>query len=157
VGAILTMRPRRTILPSRNPRFRKICTRRSSSRCSTTNDKPRTPNLDSTSASLPCKESLLKLPDFQRDRSLNPELFQVIANLPKLRILELSGHSHRYYNASLLGGMQALEDLRIMMPDSELRDSLVKVVKSLGERKQGGLRGLALICLVGRPPSGGFT
>jgi len=37
-----------------------------------------------------------------------------------------------------------------MMPDSNLRDALLGVVKSLDSRSGGGLRGLAIVCRVSR-------
>ncbi|EIW70127.1 hypothetical protein TREMEDRAFT_68502 [Tremella mesenterica DSM 1558] len=47
-----------------------------------------------------------------RDKSLNPELLQTIVLLPQLRSLEISGHSWRYYDPSLIGleelGVEAL-------------------------------------------------
>ncbi|RXK41989.1 hypothetical protein M231_00710 [Tremella mesenterica] len=80
-----------------------------------------------------------------RDKSLNPELLQTIVTLPQLRSLEISGHSWRYYDPSLIGSMSKLEDLRIMMPDSNFRDSLHEIIKSLSERPGGGLKGLGII------------
>jgi hypothetical protein len=44
--------------------------------------------------------------------------------------------------------MASLVDLRIMMPDGQLRDALIKVVKDLDDRPTGGLRGLGIICRV---------
>ncbi|KAK6906564.1 hypothetical protein L486_07821 [Kwoniella mangroviensis CBS 10435] len=81
-----------------------------------------------------------------RDRSINPSLFERIADLSHLRSLEISGHSYRYYDPTLLGTMPALEDLRIMMPDPNLKSKLVDVVRSLAARPIGGLRGLGIIC-----------
>lgn len=48
----------------------------------------------------------------------------------------------------LIGRFPALEDLRIMMPDSLWGESLVKVVCELDKRDQGGLKGLGLVCRV---------
>ncbi|WWC92354.1 uncharacterized protein L201_007311 [Kwoniella dendrophila CBS 6074] len=81
-----------------------------------------------------------------RDRSLNPGIVEQIADLSHLRSLEISGHSYRYYDPALLGIMPSLEDLRIMMPDPNLKSKLVEVNKSLSERPNGGLRGLGIIC-----------
>ncbi|WRT70742.1 uncharacterized protein IL334_007741 [Kwoniella shivajii] len=81
-----------------------------------------------------------------RDRSLNPSLLERIADLSHIRSLELSGHSYRYYDPALIGTMPALDDLRIMMPDPNLKSKLVDVIKSLSERKIGGLKGLGIIC-----------
>ncbi|WVF68162.1 hypothetical protein IAT40_002927 [Kwoniella sp. CBS 6097] len=81
-----------------------------------------------------------------RDRSLNPALVETIADLDHLKSLEISGHSYRYYDPSLIGTMPALEDLRIMMPDPNLKSKLVDVVQALGKRPGGGLRGLGIIC-----------
>lgn len=71
-----------------------------------------------------------------------------ICDLSKLRSLELSGHSYRYYDPALLGDMHALEELRIMMPDPNLKSKLVSAVKALGERRGGGLTSLGIICQV---------
>ncbi|WWC72622.1 uncharacterized protein I206_106585 [Kwoniella pini CBS 10737] len=81
-----------------------------------------------------------------RDRSINPSLLETIAGLSHLRSLEISGHSYRYYDPSLIGTMPALEDLRIMMPDPNLKSKLVEVVKALSNRPIGGLKGLGIIC-----------
>lgn len=48
----------------------------------------------------------------------------------------------------LIGQFPALEDLRIMMPDSLWGENLVNVVRELDKRELGGLRGLGLICRV---------
>lgn len=84
----------------------------------------------------------------QRDKSLTPELVDTLMTLPRLRSLEISGHSYRYYDPTLIGRFPALEDLRIMMPDSLWGENLVKVVRELDKRESGGLRGLGLICRV---------
>nr|XP_018259775.1 uncharacterized protein I303_07845 [Kwoniella dejecticola CBS 10117]OBR81933.1 hypothetical protein I303_07845 [Kwoniella dejecticola CBS 10117] len=81
-----------------------------------------------------------------RDRSLNPTLVERIADLSHLRSLEISGHSYRYYDPSLIGTMPALEDLRIMMPDPNLKSKLIDAVNALSDRPVGGLRGLGIIC-----------
>ncbi|OCF33621.1 hypothetical protein I316_04695 [Kwoniella heveanensis BCC8398] len=81
-----------------------------------------------------------------RDRSLNPAFIETIADLDHLTSLEISGHSYRYYDPALLGTMPALRDLRIMMPDPNLKSHLVDVVKTLAQRPAGGLRGLGIIC-----------
>lgn len=72
-----------------------------------------------------------------------------ICDLSHLRSLELSGHSYRYYDPALLGDMHALEELRIMMPDPNLKSKLIGAIKALGERKGGGLTSLGIICQVG--------
>jgi hypothetical protein len=84
----------------------------------------------------------------QRDRSLTPELVEVIADHPKLRSLEISGHSYRQFIPTSLGRSTSLEELRVMMPDTNLRDRLVGIIKDLSQREQGGLRSLGLICRV---------
>ncbi|KAK8850569.1 hypothetical protein IAR55_004487 [Kwoniella newhampshirensis] len=81
-----------------------------------------------------------------RDRSINPALLEKISDLDHLRSLEITGHSYRYYDAALFGCMPALEDLRIMMPDPNLKSKLVGVVSALGQRKRGGLKSLGIIC-----------
>ncbi|WVQ95692.1 hypothetical protein IAU59_002790 [Kwoniella sp. CBS 9459] len=81
-----------------------------------------------------------------RDRSLNPALVETIADLDHLKSLEISGHSYRYYDPTLIGTMPALDDLRIMMPDPNLKSKLVDVVKVLARRSSGGLTGLGIIC-----------
>lgn len=83
-----------------------------------------------------------------RDKSLNPTLVERIASLQHLRSLELSGHSYRYYNPKLLGHLPALDDLRVMMPDSNFKTALVDIIQELDRRPVGGLRGLALVCRV---------
>jgi len=84
----------------------------------------------------------------QRDKSLTPELVEVISTHPRLKSLEISGHSNRYYNPKLIGRSPNLEELRVMMPDPNLKDSLLGVLKDLSERSQGGLKSLGLICRV---------
>jgi hypothetical protein len=86
----------------------------------------------------------------QRDRSLNPILLTHITRLPNLKTLEISGHSQRYYDPALIGTMPALEDLRVMMPDSTFSEAIVGIVKALNDRPIGGLRGLAIIAKVSR-------
>ncbi|WWD20751.1 hypothetical protein CI109_105227 [Kwoniella shandongensis] len=81
-----------------------------------------------------------------RDRSINPSLLEKVSDLDHLRSLEITGHSYRYYDPALLGCMPALEDLRIMMPDPNLKSKLVDAVKELDKRRCGGLRGLGIIC-----------
>lgn len=83
-----------------------------------------------------------------RDKSLTPALVERISQLKHLRTLEISGHAERYYDPGLIGGMESLEELRIMMPDALWRDKLPGVARRLGERESGGLRGLALVCRV---------
>ena len=70
---------------------------------------------------------------------------QAVCGLTNLRSLEISGHSYRYYDPKVLGTMPALQDLRIMMPDSSLKDAILPVLRELDKRAQGGLRGLAII------------
>lgn len=82
----------------------------------------------------------------QRDRSLSSELFAVITRLPHLEHLELSGHSTRFFDPSLLGHMPALRYLRIMMPDTTFRTVLPAIAQRLDARTNGGLWGLALVC-----------
>ena len=41
-----------------------------------------------------------------------------------------------------------LDDLRVMMPDSLFRDKLRGLLRTLSERKRGGLRGLGIIARV---------
>jgi hypothetical protein len=65
--------------------------------------------------------------------------------LPHLRSFEVSGHSYRYYDPKMLGDMPALEDLRVMMPDSLFKDALLSVIRRLAARQGGGLRGLGII------------
>ena len=84
----------------------------------------------------------------QRDKSLQPTLVERISVLPQLSSLEISGHSYRYYDPRLLGQLESLEDLRIMMPDSTLRDALVDIVQTLDSRPSGGLKGLGIVCRV---------
>jgi len=84
----------------------------------------------------------------QRDRALTPELVEVISTHPKLRSLEISGHSNRYYDPKLIGRSPNLEELRVMMPDPNFKDSLLGVLRDLSERSQGGLKSLGLICRV---------
>lgn len=79
---------------------------------------------------------------------MTPELVDTLSTLPRLKSLEISGHSYRYYDPTLVGRFPALEDLRIMMPDSLWGDNLVKVVRKLAGRESGGLKGLGLICRV---------
>ena len=86
----------------------------------------------------------------QRDRSLKPDLVERICDLTHLRSLEISGHSHRYYDPKLLGRLPALEDLRVMMPDSNFRDALVGILKALDGRPRRGLQGLAIVCRVSK-------
>ncbi|TXT07913.1 uncharacterized protein COLE_04837 [Cutaneotrichosporon oleaginosum] len=81
-----------------------------------------------------------------RDRSLSTDLFEVITRLPCLEHLEISGHSTRLFDPSLLGHMPALRHLRIMMPDPTFRSVLPAIAKELDRRTNGGLWGLALIC-----------
>ncbi|KIR35721.1 hypothetical protein I352_01999 [Cryptococcus deuterogattii MMRL2647] len=81
-----------------------------------------------------------------RDKSLNPTLFETISHLPRVQSLEISGHSYRYYDPSLLGTFSSLKDLRIMMPDPHMKSKLVGLVTALDEREQGGLKGLDIIC-----------
>lgn len=71
-----------------------------------------------------------------------------MVSLKRLRTLEISGHSHRYYTPTLLGKSSSLDDLRVMMPDSDFGASLVKVVRDLDARTVGGLRGLAIVARV---------
>jgi len=84
----------------------------------------------------------------QRDKSLTPELVEVISTHPQLKSLEISGHSNRYYDPKLIGRSPNLEELRVMMPDPNLKDSLLGVLRDLSERSQGGLKSLGLICRV---------
>lgn len=84
----------------------------------------------------------------QRDKSLTPELVEVIFTHPGLKSLEISGHSNRYYDPKLIGRSPNLEELRVMMPDPNLKDSLLGVLRDLSERSQGGLKSLGLICRV---------
>jgi hypothetical protein len=84
----------------------------------------------------------------QRDKSLTPELVETIADHPKLRSLEISGHSYRYYDPASLGRSTSLEELRVMMPDTNLRDRLVGIIKELHKREKGGLKSLGVICRV---------
>lgn len=95
--------------------------------------------------------SLLTAPETnsQRDTSLTPELVEVIRSHQKLRSLEISGHSNRYYDPKLLGTSPNLEDLRVMMPDPKFKDTLLGVLENLDGRDQGGLKSLGLICRVG--------
>ncbi|WVR08647.1 hypothetical protein IAU60_005704 [Kwoniella sp. DSM 27419] len=81
-----------------------------------------------------------------RDRSLNPAFFENITGLRHLRSLEISGHSYRYYDPSLIGVMPALTDLRIMMPDMNLKSKVAHITRDLSARPNGGLRGLGIIC-----------
>ncbi|OWZ59804.1 hypothetical protein C356_00716 [Cryptococcus neoformans c45] len=81
-----------------------------------------------------------------RDKSLNPTLLETISRLPRVRSFEISGHSYRYYDPSLLGTFSSLEDLRIMMPDPHMKSKLVDLVRALDRREQGGLKGLGIIC-----------
>ncbi|KAL7422920.1 hypothetical protein Q5752_002217 [Cryptotrichosporon argae] len=69
-----------------------------------------------------------------RDRSLTAALFETLVALPRVRALELSGHSARHFDPLLLGGMPALAELRIMMPDAAFRDALVSIVARLAAR-----------------------
>jgi hypothetical protein len=85
----------------------------------------------------------------QRDRSLNAELVNHITSLRQLRSLELSGHARFYFDPRIIGRMESLQDLRFMMPDQTIKDSLLIIVEALSQRKRGGLRGLGLICRVG--------
>jgi hypothetical protein len=85
----------------------------------------------------------------QRDRSLNAELVTHITSLRHLRSLELSGHARFYFDPRMIGRMESLQDLRFMMPDQTIKDSLLTIVEALSQRKRGGLRGLGLICRVG--------
>jgi hypothetical protein len=87
-------------------------------------------------------------PDKQRDKSLTPELVEVISFHPKLKSLEISGHSNRYYDPKSIGRSPNLEELRVMMPDTTWKDCLVGILKNLDERSQGGLRSLGIICRV---------
>jgi hypothetical protein len=84
----------------------------------------------------------------KRDRALTPELVEVISTHPRLKSLEISGHSNRYYDPKLIGRSPNLEELRVMMPDPNLKDSLLGVLRDLSERSQGGLKSLGLICRV---------
>jgi hypothetical protein len=84
----------------------------------------------------------------QRDRALTPELVEVISTHPRLKSLEISGHSNRYYDPKLIGRSPNLEELRVMMPDPNLKDSLLGVFQALDAREQGGMRSLGLICRV---------
>jgi hypothetical protein len=86
--------------------------------------------------------------DEKRDRALTPELVEVISIHPRLKSLEISGHSNRYYDPKLIGRSPNLEELRVMMPDPNLKDSLLGVLRDLSERSQGGLKSLGLICRV---------
>lgn len=85
----------------------------------------------------------------KRDKSLNPELVETITQLDHLRYLEISGHANMHYAPRLIGQMMALEELRVMMPDSVWGHYLVDILKELAGRKMGGLKGLALVCRVG--------
>jgi hypothetical protein len=62
--------------------------------------------------------------------------------------LEISGHSYRYYDPKSIGGSPNLEELRVMMPDTNFKNCLLGIVKELDERDQGGLQGLGIICRV---------
>lgn len=75
-------------------------------------------------------------------------MVEAISFLPKLRTLEISGHSERYFDPTLLGRLPALEDLRVMMPDQKFVNALPGIVKSLAETNRGGLKGLGIICRV---------
>lgn len=74
---------------------------------------------------------------------------QRVAHLPRLRSLEISGHSYRYYDPRIIGTMACLEDLRIMMPDALLKEMLLPIIRQLDKRPGGGLRGLGIIHRVG--------
>lgn len=84
----------------------------------------------------------------QRDKSLHPALVEEISRLTHLRTLEISGHAYRYYDPKLLASLPKLSDVRFMMPDTTVRDSLLHIAKELDARPGGGLRGLSLICRV---------
>ena len=71
-----------------------------------------------------------------------------IVALPRLRLLEISGHSYRYYDPALLGSISQLHDLRITMPDAIFRDALLGIVRQLDEKPQGGLKGFAIVAKV---------
>jgi hypothetical protein len=81
---------------------------------------------------------------------LTSELVEILSDHPKLRSLEISGHSYRYYDPQSLGRSSTLEELRVMMPDTNLKDGLIGVLKELAKRPQGGLRSLGIICRVSR-------
>ncbi|TXT05911.1 hypothetical protein VHUM_03672 [Vanrija humicola] len=81
-----------------------------------------------------------------RDRSMFAELFDVVASLPKLQHVELSGHASRLFEPTLLATMPQLRDLRVYMPDAVFRTALFDVITLLCDRPIGGLEGLALIC-----------
>lgn len=84
----------------------------------------------------------------QRDRSLKPALFERLCDLTHLRSIELSGHAHQYYDPRLLGQVKSLEDLRVLLPDSNFADAMVGIIKALDSRRCGGLIGLGIICSV---------
>lgn len=75
-------------------------------------------------------------------------MVETISSMQRLRSLEISGHSERYYDPSALGRLPMLDDLRVMMPDSLFRDKLRGLLRTLSERKRGGLRGLGIIARV---------
>jgi len=75
-------------------------------------------------------------------------MVETISTMQRLRSLEISGHSERYYDPSALGKLPLLDDLRVMMPDSLFRDKLRGLLRTLSERKRGGLRGLGIIARV---------
>ncbi|ORY31235.1 hypothetical protein BCR39DRAFT_527024 [Naematelia encephala] len=100
---------------------------------------------DQVVQSLSCMEKLEHLV-WTRDKSLNPALVEVVSKLDHLRSIEISGHSYRYYDPKMLGRPPALQDLRIMMPDPTFRDAFPDIMSEFGARKDGGLRGLALVC-----------
>ncbi|WVQ85859.1 hypothetical protein IAT38_008027 [Cryptococcus sp. DSM 104549] len=81
-----------------------------------------------------------------RDKSVTHSFFETISKLERLRSLEITGHSQGQFDPSLIGKMSALEDLRIMMPDSLTKSVLVDAVTSLSERPGCGLKDLGLIC-----------
>jgi hypothetical protein len=72
----------------------------------------------------------------------------VISAHPILRSLEISGHSYRYYDPKSIGRSPNLEELRVMMPDTNFKNCLLGIVKELDERDQGGLKDLGIICRV---------
>jgi hypothetical protein len=81
-----------------------------------------------------------------RDGALNDQIIHtLIQKCPRLRYIEINGHTTVNYDPRLLVGLANLNGISVIMPTKEMVDVLPKWIKNTAET----LASLSLLCRVG--------